>query len=59
MSELIPNLNDLRAHLPVDDTAADAREFLGEVAKGQSFTEVTANVGALVDRWLEVPHGNN
>jgi hypothetical protein len=55
MSDLIPNLDDLRAKLPGDESASDAREFVEELSKAGSPAEVSANVGALVDRWLEVP----
>lgn len=53
MSELIPNLNDLRAHLPTDEIVLDAHEFLGELAKAESSAEVAARVDALVDRWIK------
>ena len=55
MSELIPNLADLQAKLPADETAKDAHEFIEELAKAGSIAEVQANVDAMVDRWLEVP----
>lgn len=54
MSELIPNLDDLRAKLPAVETAKDAHEFIEELAKAGSIADVQANVDALVDRWLEV-----
>lgn len=54
MSELIPNLDDLRAKLPAEETAKDAHEFIEELAKAGSIADVQANVDALVDRWLEV-----
>jgi hypothetical protein len=55
MSDLIPNLDDLRAKLPPDEPASDAREFVEELSKAASSAEIIANVDALVDRWLEVP----
>lgn len=55
MSDLIPNLDDLRAKLPAAESVKDAHEFLEELAKAGSLAEAQANVDALVDRWLEVP----
>lgn len=55
MSDLIPNLDDLRAKLPSDESASDAREFVDELSKAVSPAQITANVDALVDRWLDVP----
>lgn len=54
MSDLIPNLEDLRAQLPSDDTAQDAREFVAELATAASAASVDKKIDALVDRWLEV-----
>jgi hypothetical protein len=54
MSELIPNLEDLRAQLPTDETARDAHEFVNELATGEAAEDVASKVDALVDRWLEV-----
>lgn len=55
MSDLIPNLDDLGAKLPAEESASDARQFIEELAKASSAAEIGANVDALVDRWLEVP----
>ena len=55
MSDLIPNLDDLRAKLPQDESASDAREFVEELSKAAPPAEIVASVDALVDRWLEVP----
>lgn len=55
MSDLIPNLDDLRAKLPAEETANDAHEFIAELAKAGSLGDVQTNVDALVDRWLELP----
>ena len=55
MSDLIPNLDDLRDKLPQDESASDAREFLAELSKAATPAEMIASVDALVDRWLEVP----
>lgn len=55
MSDLIPNLEDLREQLPMDGTAPDAHEFIGELAVAASIDDLGARVDALVDRWLEVP----
>lgn len=55
MSDLIPNLDDLRAKLPAEGSASDARAFMTELANASSPTEIGANIDALVDRWLEVP----
>ncbi|MFD5812384.1 hypothetical protein [Rhodococcus aetherivorans] len=54
MSELIPNLEDLREQLPTDETAADAHKFVAELATATSATEVASKVDALVDGWLEI-----
>ncbi|WP_165368326.1 hypothetical protein [Phytoactinopolyspora endophytica] len=54
MSRLIPNLGDLRAQLPADQSALDAHEFLTELEAAESVDDVAAKVDALVDRWLEV-----
>ena len=55
MSELIPNLSDLRAQLPAAEIAADAHEFVAGLATAGSLAEVTSMVDALVDRWLVQP----
>lgn len=59
VSELIPNLEDLRAQLPTDETALDAHEFLIALSNAASLKDVETTVDALVDAWLEVPveHG--
>jgi hypothetical protein len=54
MSELIPNLDDLREQLPPDSIAKDAHEFVGELEKATTTAEVSSSVDALIDRWLEV-----
>lgn len=54
MSDLVPNLEDLRDQLPIDGTALDAHEFLEELATAESVEEMDVKVEALVDRWLEV-----
>lgn len=54
MSDLIPNLEDLREQIPVDGTVPHAHEFIEELAAGVSIADVGARVDALVDRWLEV-----
>lgn len=54
MSELIPNLEDMRAQLPTDGTAQDAHEFVAELAIVVSAEDVDMTIDALVDRWLEV-----
>lgn len=55
MSDLIPNLDDLRTKLPAEESAKDAHEFIEELARAASLVEAQANVDALVDRWLVVP----
>lgn len=55
MSELIPNLGDLRLKLPTEESAKDALAFLDELAKAGSLAGAQANVNALVDTWLELP----
>lgn len=55
MSDMIPNLEDLRAQLPTDGTAQDALEFISELAVATTPAAVDEKVDALVDRWLEVP----
>lgn len=55
MSDLIPNLDALRAQLPTEESATDAHDFIEELARAGSVAEVEANVEALVDRWLAVP----
>lgn len=55
MSDLIPNLDELRAKLPTEESALDAHEFVEELAKAGTLVEVNAKIDALVDRWLEVP----
>lgn len=55
MSDLIPNLEDLRAQLPTDGTAEAAHQFVAELATVASAEGVTMKIDALVDRWLEVP----
>lgn len=54
MSDLIPNLEDLRARLPSDETAVDAHEFIAELESVVSVDDADMKVDALVDRWLEV-----
>lgn len=54
VSDLIPNLEDLRAQLPSDGTALDAHEFVEELEAAVSVEDVEVKVDALVDRWLEV-----
>lgn len=58
MSDLMPNLDDLRAKLPAGEPASDAHEFVEELSKAGSPAEINANVDALVDRWLEM-HDDN
>lgn len=55
MSDLMPNLGDLRAKLPATKSAFDAHDFVDELAKAGTLVEVNANIDALVDRWLKVP----
>ena len=55
MSDLIPNLEELRAKLPTDGTAQDAHQFVGELATATSVEDANMAIGALVDRWLELP----
>lgn len=55
MSDLIPNLEDLRAQLPTDGTAEPAHQFVAELATVASAEGVNMKIDALVDRWLEVP----
>lgn len=59
MSDLIPNLEDLRAQLPTDGTAEAAHQFVAELATVVSAEDVNTKIDGLVDRWLEVPddHG--
>lgn len=52
MSDLIPNLDDLRAQLPTDGTAQDAHEFVSELGMVASVEDVGMKTDALVDRWL-------
>ena len=54
MSDLIPNLDDLRGQLPTDGTAQDVHEFVAELAIVASTEDVGMRIDALVDRWLEV-----
>lgn len=54
MSDPMPNLAALRAKLPAGDPAADAHEFVDELAKAGTVSEINVIVDALVDRWLEV-----
>jgi hypothetical protein len=54
MSDLIPNLDDLRAKLPAEESASDAHEFVKKLARAGTLAEIDANIDALVDRWLEV-----
>lgn len=54
MSDLIPNLEDLRAQLPTDGTSLDAHEFVAELAQAASADEVDMTIDGLVDRLLEV-----
>ena len=53
MSELLPNLDALRASLPISGPAAlDARELTEAVATAGSPDEITAAIEAVVGRWL-------
>jgi hypothetical protein len=54
VSDLIPNLEDLRAQLPTDGTTQDAHEFVAELSAIVSAADVDMKIDALVDRWLEV-----
>lgn len=55
MSELIPNLEDLRVQLSTDVTSQYAHEFVRVLATAESTEDVASKVDALVNRWLEVP----
>ena len=55
MSELIPNLEDLRAQLPTDGTAHDTHQFIEALELAASAEDVAANIDTLVDRWMELP----
>lgn len=55
MSDLIPNIEDLRAQLPTDDTSTYAHEFVSELSMAASVEDVNKKVDALVDRWLGMP----
>ena len=55
MSELIPNLEDLRAQLPTDSTAHDAHQFVEALEPAESAEDVAASIDTLVDRWMELP----
>ena len=55
MSDLIPNLDDLRNLLPPDETAPDAHAFLERLSEAATEDEAVAKVDALVDEWLTVP----
>ena len=50
MSDLIPNVEDLREQLPTDGTALDAHEFIGELATAASIEELEIRADALVSR---------
>lgn len=54
VSDLIPNIDDLRAQLPTDGTAQDAHGFVQELATALSADDVDVKIDALVDNWLEV-----
>lgn len=58
MSDLIPNLNDLRTNLPSQESAPDVHAFVEALAKAGSVAGAQANVDALVDSWLELPYGS-
>jgi hypothetical protein len=54
VSDLIPNIDDLRAQLPTDGAAPDAYRFVQELAVALSVDDVEVKIDALVDNWLEV-----
>lgn len=56
MSDLVPNLDDLRAHLPSEATAPDAHALLERLSEATTVEEAVAKVDALVDEWLIVPY---
>lgn len=47
VSDLIPNLEDLRAQLPTDGTAQDAHEFVAELATVVSAEDVDMKIDAV------------
>lgn len=55
MSDLVPNLDDLRDLLPPEDAAPDAHAFLECLSQAATVDEAVARVDALVNEWLAVP----
>lgn len=55
MSDLVPNLEDLRSFLSDIDSAPDAHAFLDRLSEATTFDGAVAKVDALVDEWLAVP----
>lgn len=53
--DLIPNLQHLRAQLPIDGSTQDAHEFIEELATAVFAEDIDIKIDALVDRWLEEP----
>jgi len=56
MSDLVPNLDDLRGLLPPEETAPDAHALLERLSEATTVEEAVAKVDALVDEWLIVPN---
>ncbi len=55
MSDLVPNLDDLRDLLPPEETAPDAHAFLERLSQAATADDAVARVDALVSEWLAVP----
>ena len=52
MSDLVPNLDDLRDFLPEIESAPDAHALLDCLSEATTVEEAVAKVDALVDEWL-------
>ena len=55
MSDLVPNLDDLRDFLPPAEAAPDAHALLERLSEASTVDEAVAKVDALVDEWLTMP----
>lgn len=55
MSDLAPNLDDLRGFLPKIESAPAAHALLERLSEATTVEEAFAKVDALVDEWLTMP----
>ncbi len=55
MSDLVPNLVDLRGFLPKIESATAAHVFLDRLSRATTVKDAGENIDALVDEWFALP----